>query len=105
MLNKIGAMCKDMITNSNRNMPTTHAALYKILKQTNDSRPYPGDNTKHRIDVMFLTHPPITYDNVKCCSLHLKKVYMSLQHNVKGLLFKPIHPSITSILRFVLSLG
>ena len=66
---------------------------------TKGSRPYPSYNAKHQINVMFLTHPP-TYDNVKRCSLHLEKVYMPLQHNVKGLLFKPIHPSITLIWRF-----
>ena len=60
------------------------------------SRPYPSDNVKRQSDVMFLTHPP-TYENVKRCSPHLEKVYMSLQHNVKGLLLKHTNPPIKSI--------
>ena len=37
---------------------------------------------------MLLTQPP-TYYNVKCCSLNLKKVYISLEPNVKGRLNHP----------------
>ena len=68
------------------------------------SRPYQSDNSKCQIDVMFLTLPP-TYGNIRRCSLYLENVYMLLLHNVKGLLFKPTHPLITSIWRFALSLG
>ena len=42
------------------------------------SRPYQSDNAQCQSDVMFLNHPP-TYHNVERCSLHLEKVYMSLQ--------------------------
>ena len=39
-------------------------AYVGLHRDCNESRPYPSDNAKCQIDVMFLTHPP-SYDNVK----------------------------------------
>ena len=38
----------------------------------NNDHPYPSENAKRQIDVMFLTHPH-TYQNVKRRSLRLEK--------------------------------
>ena len=48
------------------------------------------------------THPPMKTSSVV---LHLEKVYISLQHKVKGLLLKHTNPPIKSIWRFALSPG
>ena len=37
------------------------------------SCPHPYDNAKRQIDIMSLNQPP-SYDNIKRCPLHLKKV-------------------------------
>ena len=58
-----------------------------------------------KLILCFWLSYPLTYDKVNHCSLHLEKVYISLQHNFKGLLFKTTCSLLTSIWSFMLSLG
>ena len=56
------------------------------------SRPHPSDKAKGQIDVTFLM-----LGERRSLFMEILWKYMSLQHKVKGLLFKPTHPLITTI--------